>query len=121
MPENLATSALLPITYTFRPKALALEDDPRQGQADEEEDEGDREWADECLLADSLEPFREIPNRPVLEEDTRRSPEPDQPGEGHHQRGQPEAGDDQALEQAGDGAGRDADQDGDRERDRPPS
>ena len=91
------------------------------GQSDEEDDQGHREWADQCLLAETIEPLGEIADRPVLEQDACSSPEPDQPGEGHHQRGQPEPGHHQALEQAGDGTGRDADDDGNRERHLPPA
>ena len=79
MPENRGHIGAVADDVDLPTEGTALEDDPGQGKANEEEHEGDRERPEQGLLADPLEPFREVPDGPVLEKDTCRPRNPISP------------------------------------------
>ena len=72
------------------------------GEQDDEEHERQRQRADQVVLAEAVEPRREVADRAVLDEHPRRAAPADQPGQRDDERRQTEPGDAPAVDQPGD-------------------
>ena len=91
----------------------AVQDDGGDPEEGDEEQDRERQRAEQVVLAERVEPARIAADRTVLDENPRRPPPRDQPGERDDERRQLELGDHQPLEQTDarrDGQGDDEDQ-----------
>ena len=77
-----------------------MQHDRDHDEENEKDDDRQGERAEQRLLAQRIEPFRIVADRPVLEKDAGDPAVADQPGERHGKRGQPEIGDPEAVVQA---------------------
>jgi hypothetical protein len=61
-----------------------LQDDAGDDDPDEKQDERKRHSADQGVLAETVEPLREVTARSILQENASGAAEADEPGQGHH-------------------------------------
>ena len=112
MPEKYAASSLAPIAKTERPNGVACRTTPKADGEDREQHHrvGDERAAE--VPERAVGPRRrEVGHRVVADDDEGQPAEQRQRADRHGQRGQPEAGDEQAVERAAQRADDEADRD----------